>query len=250
MDTQKLMDEACPTISDHGWLYYFDPATTARGERLGLDTFEFYFLGRGGVLGNVEAPVVSSAFGYFNPAVVAMMWESARAKFDPRAAGREYFAAAHDFGRAKLTGADELESFVSAATQVIDRAKDQVAGLTLFAGAVAEPVPEDAPAAAMHQLAVLREFRGSAHLVAVVAEGLDPKVAHFIRRPEMYTTFGWSEPSPEVTNADTAALKAADALTDRLIAPAYAVLDDDGAAALLAGLAAIAPRLGDGSIPT
>jgi hypothetical protein len=250
MDTQKLIDEACEPISAHGWLYYFDPATTARGERLGLDTFEFYFLGRGGVLGDAEAPVVTSAFGYFNPAVVTMMWESARAKVDPRAAGREYFEAAHDFGRERLTGVDELDGFVAAATKVIDTARDQVAGLTLFAGAAAEPVPDDAPAAAMHQLAVLREFRGSAHLLAVVAEGLDPKTAHFIRRPEMYTTFGWSEPVPVVTDAHATALRSADARTDRLVAPAYSVLDDDDAASLLGGLSVIAPRLVGNEIPT
>jgi len=250
MDTQKLMDAACPAISDNGWLYYFDPATVARGEGLGLDTFEFYFLGRGGVLGNVEPAVVMSAFGYFNPAVVAMMWDAGRAKLDPRTAGREFFAAAHEFGRHKLTGADDLEGFVRAATKVIDHAKEQVAGLSLFAAAAAEPVPEDAPAAAMHQLAVLRELRGSAHLLAVVAVGLDTKVAHFIHRPGMFTTFGWSEPGPTVTDADTAALRAANELTDRLIAPAYAVLDDDDAAALLAGLDSIVPRLGGGTIPT
>lgn len=250
MDTQKLMDEACPAISDNGWRYYFEPATISRGERLGLDTFQFYFLGRGGVLGDVEAPVISSAFGYFNPAVVTMMWDAAREKLDPRAAGREYFEAAHDFGRDKLTGVEELAGFVRAATKVIDAGRNQLAALSLFAGAAAEPVPSDAPAAAMHQMAVLREFRGSAHLVAIVAEGIDPKVAHFIRRPDMYTSFGWSEPTPVVTDKDTAALKAADERTDRLIAPAYAVLDDDDASALLAGMRAIVPCLGDEKVPT
>jgi hypothetical protein len=249
MDTQKLIDEACPPINNSGWLYYFDPATTARGERLGLDTFQFYFLGRGGVLGNVEAPVVASAFGYFNPAVVAMMWDAARAKIDPRDAGREYFRAAHDFGRERLTGVEELDGYVAAATKVLDAAREQAAGLSLFAGASAEPIPDDAPAAAMHLTAVLREFRGSAHLVSVVAVGLDPRIAHAIRRPEMYTTFGWPDPAPAATEAGTASLKAADELTDRLVAPAYSVLDDDDAGALLAGLRAIAPRLEGNSIP-
>jgi hypothetical protein len=249
MDTQKLIGEACPAINDNGWLYYFDPATTARGERLGLNTFEFYFLGRGGVLGDVEAPVVASAFGYFNPAAVAMMWESGRAKIEPREAGREYFLAAHDFGRKRLTGVEELDGYVAAATKVLDAARDQVPGLSLFAAASAEPIPDDAPAAAMHLTAVLREFRGSAHLLAVIAQGLDPKIAHLIRRPEAWTMFGWTDPAPAFTDADTAALKAADALTDRLVTPAYSLLDDDDAAALLAGLAVIPPRLEGNSIP-
>jgi len=250
MDTQKLVGEACPMISDYGWTYYFDPATVARGERLGLDTFAFYFIGRGGVLGDVEAAVVQSAFGYFNPAVVAMMWEAARAKVAPRTAGREYFEAAHDFGRARLSGVEELGPFVTAATKVLDAAKLDVAGLTLFAAAAAEPLPSDLPAAAMHLVAVLREFRGSAHLVAVVASGLSPRTAHFIRRPEMYTTFGWPDDDrPTVTDVDTAALAAADALTDRIVAPAYGVLDDDDAMALISGLRAIGPLLTTGPIP-
>jgi hypothetical protein len=250
MDTQELVDEACPMISDYGWTYYFDATTVARGERLGLDPFAFYFLGRGGVLGDVESPVVQSAFGYFNPSVVATMWDTARAKVAPRSAGREYFEAAHDFGRARLSGVEELGAFVGAASKVLDAAKLDVAGLTLFAAAAAEPVPDDLPAAAMHLVAVLREFRGSAHLVAIVASGLSPRTAHFMRRPEMYTTFGWPDDDrPTVTDGDTAALAAADALTDRIVAPAYGALDDDDAVALLAGLRAIGPLLTSAPTP-
>jgi hypothetical protein len=250
MDTQKLLDEACPVISDNGWAFYFAPTTIARGERLGLDAFGFYFLGRGGVLGDVEAAVVSSAFGYFNPLVLASMWDAARAKLDPRTAAREYIEAAHEFGREKLSGIDELGSFVDAASQVVDFARSHAQGLTLFAGVAAEPVPGDAPAAAMHQLMVLRELRGSAHLVAIVAQQLDPRTAHFIRRPEMYTVFGWSDDDkPEVTDVEIASLKAADELTDAIIAPAYAVLDDEGAAGLLGGLRAIAPAIAGAGIP-
>lgn len=250
MDTQKLIDEACPTISDAGWSYYFVPATAARGERLGLDLFQFYFLGRGGVLGDVDATVVQSAFGYFNPGLLTAMWDAARAKVAPREAAREYFAAAHDHGRERLTGADALDGFLSAAAKVIAAGRANVAGLTLFAGAAAEPVPDDAPAAAMHQVAVLRELRGSAHLLANVAEGVDPKVAHFARRPEMFEAFGWSkDDAPEVTDADRAAIAAADVRTDRLVAPAYAALDDDEAMALLHGLSVLGPKLASGPIP-
>jgi len=250
MDTQKLIDEACPTINEVGWSFYFVPTTIARGDKIGLDAFGFYFLGRGGVLGDVEAPVVSSAFGYFNPPVLASMWDAGRNKVAPRVAAREFFEAAHEFGRERLSGLEGLEAFVDAASQVIAHAREHIEGLTLFAGAASEPVPDDPAAAAMHCLVVLREFRGSAHLVAVVAQGLPSKTAHFIRRPEMFTTFGYAEgDTPEVTDADLAALRAADELTDRLVAPAFAVLDDEGATALLDGLSAIAPALRGSSIP-
>lgn len=244
MDTTKLINAACPTINDVGWTYYFAPSTVARGESLGLDMFGFYFLGRGGVLGDVDAPVVASAFGYFNPTTITTAWEGARLKVEPREAGHQYFAAAHEFGRARLEGLGELDAFVAAATKVVDRARQDVAGLTLFAGAATEPVPDDAAAATMHLLAVLREFRGSAHLLAVVSEGLEPRVAHYLRRPEMFTMFGWSESdAPTETTAAAALLALADERTDRLVAAAYGVLDDDGAVDLLSGLDAIAPRL-------
>jgi hypothetical protein len=242
MDTQKLIDEACPIINQYGWAYYFVPATVARGEGLGLDTFQFYFLGRGGVLGDVDSSVVSSAFGYFNPAVIAMMWDAGRAKVEPREAARQFFEAAHEYGREHLEGLS-LDGFVTAASKVIDAAKASPSALSLFAGTASEPWPSDPAAAAMHALVVLREFRGSAHLVAIVASELHPKLAHYVRRPEMFGAFGWPDSeAPDVSDADRATLKAADELTDRLVTPAYATLDDDDADAFVSGLRAIAAR--------
>lgn len=243
MDTTKLLQAACPAIGDLGWTFYFVPSTAARAERLGLDVITFYFIGRGGVLGDVEPAVVTSAFGYFQPGVIENAWTAGRLQVEPRRAGREFQAAAHDFGRARLDGL-ELGAFVDAARTVLERAKLDVAGLSLFAAAAAEPVPDDDPAAAMHLLSVLREFRGSAHLLAIVAEGLEPRVAHYLRRPGMFAMFGWSDGDvPEVTPEHTDALQRADERTDRLVAHAYAALDDRGAVALLEGLEAIGPRL-------
>ena len=79
----------------------------------------------------------------------------------------------------------------------------------------------------MQLLAVLREFRGSAHLVALRAVGVESKTAHFVKRPNDIKMFGWREAdAPEITDATHAAMAEAEALTDRIVAPAYAVLDD------------------------
>ena len=78
MNPEELVAVACPKISDMGWAFYFVPDTVARGEELGLDVVSFYVLGRGGVLGDVESTVIASAFGYFNPTLVAAMWDAAR----------------------------------------------------------------------------------------------------------------------------------------------------------------------------
>ena len=74
--TTDLLAAACPRIGDIGGAFYFDSETVAAGKQLGLDGYRFYFLGRGGVLGDVEAAVVGSAFGYFNPAIVTRMWNT------------------------------------------------------------------------------------------------------------------------------------------------------------------------------
>jgi len=222
-------------VYELGWAYYFVPDTLRRGRELGLDGFRFYFVGRGGVLGNVEAPVVASAFGYFEPGLVAKTWDSARQRADPREAAREHLACAHRYGREAFGSVGELDRFCRAAEAVV--AAVDPAGLALFAGYAAEPLPDDLAARAMQLVAVLRELRGSTHLLAVVASGLSPRTAHYLRRPADYGLFGWPEDDPPaVTDDDRLALAAADALTDRLLVPAYAVLDAAAAGDLVAGV--------------
>lgn len=235
MTSEELLAAACPKIRDMGFAYYFVPETVAKGEALGLDVFHFYFLGRGGVLGDVESGVVASAFGYFNPALVAQMWDSATQVMPPRDAARAYFECCADLGRARLSEVTGLDAFCAAADAVNDAA-DPVA-LPLYAGFKAEPLVNDLPGRAMQLIAVLREFRGSAHLLAVRASGIDAKTAHFVKRPGDIGMFGWSESdAPEIGPRQTEAMDRAESLTDELVLPAYAVLDEKAGQALLSGL--------------
>jgi hypothetical protein len=244
MTPDALVKAACPTIATLGGQFYFDPATIARGKEHGLDGMRFYILGRGGVLGDVEPAVVQSAFGYFSAGVITKLWNSAREKLGPRDAGRLYHQCTAEFGRAHF-GKLDLEPFCAAAEKVVAAAHP--AALALYAAWAAEPRVEDAPGRAMQLAVVLREFRGSAHLVAVLASGVHPEVAHFIRRPEMYKGFGYDDTNPpSVSDADHAGLVAAETLTDQLVLPAYSALDAKEAKALAAGaeamLAAAPPR--------
>jgi hypothetical protein len=249
--TSATVREACPKIAAIGPAFYFVPETLDVGKQHGLDGFRFYFLGRGGVLGDVEADVVTSAFGYFNPPAVRRMWDTARERtsLTPRDAGREYLRCAHEFGRRHLADVPGLAEFCAAAEQVND-AVDR-AGLALYAGTAAEPLAEDLPARAMQLCTVLREFRGSAHLLAILATpGITPAVAHGIKRPDFWTFFGYDERNlPAGTDAERVALDTAERLTDDLVAPAYGVLDDTGRTALLAGLAAIQKALPERVMP-
>ena len=52
-----------------------DPATYAYGAELGFEGMDFYAAGRGGVLGEVSADVVTAAFVFFEPGTVRAAWE-------------------------------------------------------------------------------------------------------------------------------------------------------------------------------
>lgn len=238
MTPLDLVRQACPIINDTGWAYYFTPETQAKGAELGLKGPMFYFAGRGGVLGDCDADVVTAAFGYFNPAVIRRAWESATSIRPAREIGRAHFECCADLGRQKLGGVANLTAFVEAADAVNEAAEPD--GLALYAAFKAEPLAQDLAGRAMQLVAVLREFRGSAHLIAVRASGLTTKQAHFSKRPNDVAMFGWTPQDAPVLDDDVAnKMKAAEDLTDQIVLPAFSVLDDAGARALLDGARAI-----------
>lgn len=237
MTPSELVATACPKIGALGSAFYFIPETTSRGKERGVDGMRLYFLGRGGVLGDTSAAVVRSAFGYFNPGLVEKMWNTGREKLPATEAAALYWDACADLGRAKLAGADGLDGLVDALGQVNDAADPS--GLALYAGIKQMPLTDDAPGRAMQLIAALREFRGSAHLAAIRAVGLDDTKAHFIKRPDMVAGFGWTDADAEgISDDDKRLLDEAERITDVIVTPAYAVLDDVGATALVDGLAA------------
>jgi len=243
VDANDLMATVCPQIAHLGAAFYFTPETLAVGKSLGLGGLRFYFLGRGGVLGDVEPEVVLSAFGYFSPSTVTKMWNSSKAICQPRDAGRAFMECSAQFGRDHLGGVDNLEDFCAAASAVNDAA--DVVGLPLYAGVKAEPLSDDLPALAMQLVTVLRELRGSAHLLAVRASGLDAKTAHFLKRPGDMAMFGWADDDiPRVGDIERSKLAAAEALTDELLVPAFSVLDNTADASLRSGIEAIGKAIG------
>jgi len=240
MTPLDIVQQTSPILNNAGNVFYFHPDTLAKGKELGLDGFRFYFLGRGGVLGDVEPAVIVSAFGYFAPRVVESIWTSAKRIVPPRDAARAYLGCAEHVGREQLTGVATLDSFNDAAETIVESI-DRSA-LPLFAGIAAEPLPEDPAARAYRNVCNLRELRGSIHLLAVVAAGLSPSKAHAIRRPDDVASFGW-DPAPEISDDDRARLDAADELTDRLMLPAIARLGDEQASAFVDAVEVIGAHL-------
>ena len=229
-----------------GGEWMFDEATNERGVELGLSRWSWYHCGRGGVLGDCDASVVVAAFGFFPPALQAKAWDRGRAVLPVATITHEYAGACATWGRRVFADVPDAGRLADLLTTALDGAA--VAGLPLFAGwrALARGGGERLDDAGRLALAlqVGREHRGGLHLAAVVAAGVDPLQAVVSGR---YGTanaafFGWPEPWPDPAVGKDA-MAAVEAVTDRLVEPAYAVLAADERAELVTGLRAlVVPR--------
>ena len=179
--------------------------------------FAYYVTGRGGVLGDVDADVVSSAFGFFEPSLVRKLWEQGTAVESARSAARRYGAACAQWGSGRYGSFIGVERLAELA-EVVVRGVD-VSGLALFAGWRNEPLPSDAGGRATLLLHMLRELRGSVHLLCVVATGLTTRDAVLASGgAEQATKFGWSGPFPDIVPSTK---KEAEDLTDRVLIGLY-----------------------------
>lgn len=217
-----------------------DAAVLARGTELGLKGWSWYHCGRGGVLGDVDASVVGATFGFFPPALQAKAWDRGRAVLPPADAAREYAAACAGWGSRVLADVPGAARLADLLTRVTDAAP--VMGLPLFAGwrALARSTPADDAGRLALALQVAREHRGSAHLVAVAAEGVEPLQAVMSGRYGRTNAefFGWAEPYPDPALAADAMARAEER-TDAIVRPAFAALPEDERAELTAGLRAL-----------
>lgn len=237
-----FIETTYPLINRIGGSYYFTPDTLRHGKELGLNGLQFYFGGRGGVLGDAEPAVVQSAFAYFSPSMVEKFWNSAKAIMPPRQIAKEHFACAHAFARANLSSVQGLPHFNALAEKVISTIDPS--GLALYAGLASEPLPSNPIDRAYQLVMVLREFRGSAHIVAIIASGITPRVADAIVSPHYFKTHGWNEgEGADVTEDDRVAMHQADAFTNELVARAYVILTPQEREEFAATLAVMAEAI-------
>jgi hypothetical protein len=221
----ELVAATKQTISKSGGGFMLHPRTMERAGELGLQPFSFYYFGRCGVLGDVDPAIVAPIIAFFPDHLVEKSWRKGRAVLEPEVAAREYAACCHEWGRRHLADAEGLGRLCELAERVSDAA--DATALPLFAGWRALALPDDAPARAAHLLNVLREHRGGLHVLAVRASGLDPLEAVVSGSgSDSARFFGWPEPYPDATDAIRARRDRAEALTDELAAPAFAVLDE------------------------
>ena len=226
MDALAAAHAARGPISDLGGRFMLDRAAFARGAELGFQPgFEFYVLGRFGVLGEVPAAVVAASAVFINPEKLAESWTTAVAIASPDKGAALYNDICQSHGRGHLASVPDLDRFVELAEKVIGRSS--MINAPIAAGWRALPRAIDTEGRAQQLLQTLRELRMARHAVCIHAEGLTPLEA-IISGPggaANATMFGWTEPFPDpVPLSDRR--RAAEARTDQLSAVDFAALTD------------------------
>jgi hypothetical protein len=243
MSVQAFAREAGKRIGPMGGAFMMSPSAGAAGQTAGLDFMSYYALGRGGVLGDVGGKTVAEAFFFFNPELVAGVWDAAKPGKDPREVSAHYAQACAVWGREYLSDIDGLDDFSKLAERVAQNA-DPTPSSGLFAGWREMPLPDDAPGrTAVQCVLVLRELRGGAHVEAIKRVGVEPRLAVAANSPHMYQLFGWTDEMPDAAEVK-AKTDEAEAITDDLVAPAFSALDEAERYRFASILAAVATKLG------
>ena len=190
----------------------------------GLVGWQLYFLARHGVLGVVDADVVTAAAYVFPPEHVRANWESALAKQTPADGVELYLPLLHDWAREHLSSFAQGPRLSELADRIIREAP--VEGLPLFAGWRAVPLPADPVAALGQRLNVLREHRGACHGVALTALGMSPLMAILTNQggADNAEEYGWQPPFPKPEEPDRKLRREVEELTDAVVSRAYGVL--------------------------
>jgi hypothetical protein len=222
MDALAAATATAAPVSTVGSHFMLDGNTYKRGAELGFQGLDFYVTGRGGVLGDVDADVVSAAFTFFEPESVRALWLQGTTVMPAHQAAQEFAGCCAAWAEAHVPDDLDAARLGTLAGKVVASARPACAAV--FAGWRALPVPAVPKAQAVHQMNALRELRLGLHGAAVVAAGLSPLQALSVKTPQMAPHFGWSE------LADVTDLRpvwdAAEERTTHAIAHAYEPLDD------------------------
>jgi hypothetical protein len=227
MDAMELADVTADPIQWVGLSFYFDPLTVERAGELGLHRYEFYGLGRGGVLGDVDSAAVTEAFTFFHPAAVERFW-SATQKADPVVTAQQYLEAAYGYAD-RTFGAipvEVLANYAAAAHKVVETVER--GHHRLVDGYRQYPVPESPVHAAYLGAIMMRELRGCVHIDAVAEAGLTVVQACYLSDADNFRRHGYTEADvPAVTADDEARKVRAEQITSAAMAGCFAVLSDD-----------------------
>ncbi|MHB2027308.1 MAG: helix-turn-helix domain-containing protein [Acidimicrobiales bacterium] len=240
MDTLELAGVTGDPIQTLGMSYYFDPLTGERAKELGLNVFEFYGLGRGGTLGDVDSAAVVDAFTFFTPRTIDFLWTNAKTKADPVATAQAHLEAAYAFADRTFGQVDLglLGAFGAAARKVADSVPAR--RCALVDGYRSFRAPADPVHAAYLGTILLRELRGGVHIHCVREVDLDPAAACFLQDATVFAMHGYhDDDAPEVSEELVEKKRRAEELTEAEMATYFSILSDPERATLLEGTRAM-----------
>jgi hypothetical protein len=189
----------------------FSPSPGRTAGAVALPDGPAYFTSRGSVLGQVPGEVVAAAFGVFDPGAVvpavAYGWSLTDA-VTIEAARTD--GAVAQLRRALGPAPDGADRAVELLGRAVDAVCGAVAGRPLFAGLLAQAVPDDPLAAAWRQADRLREYRGDSHTAAWVSAGFDAVEIGLL------TELWWGLPSRSYVRTRAWSRDALDAGVERL----------------------------------
>jgi hypothetical protein len=226
-------------IHDIGTTAYLSPDVAGWAAEWGWSNpFGFYFAGRGGMLGDVGADVVTSALGWFAPSTVRAMYSEGIGVAGPTGAAARMAEAHGMWGEKHYGDVEGVEEIVAVTEELVDGLEGSA--LPLFVGWRDATRADSAPGRAAQLMQILREWRGGNHLVATTAVGLSPLEAILTNEgPGQAKFFGWPGPFPDVAAVKQRHLEAEE-ITDRLCASALAgALDEARYPDFEAGVAAL-----------
>ncbi|GIE94589.1 SCO6745 family protein [Paractinoplanes rishiriensis] len=236
-------------------MIYFVPEATEAYTRLGLTPGDGYFAARGAAFGPAGPALVTATFYNFKPALVARALPAVWSVTTP-AAVLEARLAAVDAALTRGLGPDVLESpQMAEAARLARRAAEAAAGhpqgRPLFAAHAGLSWPDRPHLVLWHAQMLLREFRGDGHVAALMAaglSGLESIVLHAatgdVDAKFMRVSRGWQHSEWDAAADDLRERGLLDgdkisdygrelraeieATTDRLAAPAYDVIGNNG----------------------
>ena len=219
-------EEAAQALADPiGWLggeFMTHTSTFERADDLGLHPWSYYFLGRGGVLGDPDPDVIYAAMPFFGPDLVRRSWANGRAVRSPGEVVPHFVETMRTFARNRWQGV--TGRLVELLEKAVDGAPPDNA--PLFAGWRALDRPDDEVGRASQLAMTLREHRGGLHIVAVLSAGLTPLEATVAYAdPKRAEFFGWDDVS-DVDDSVRKRRAEVEWTTHRLAASAYRHLSD------------------------
>ncbi|QLQ39246.1 SCO6745 family protein [Micromonospora robiginosa] len=232
--TPEQVAAACkPLVLELGEAFSRCPSTLRRARLLGISGWAFYITGRAGALGDVRAETVASALGFIAPEAVADGWDAAARAVPPLEVATANLAECCRWGTSRLGDAPGVSRLAGLLGRAVDAADGSA--MPLFAAWRAMPMSDpSAGARAAVGLLLLREHFAGAYLLAVRASGLTPLEA-VLAGPEGEAgaaACGWAPPYPPVGPLVRRRIWA-EAVTDRLVSPAFHALGAAGGADLV-----------------